>query len=118
MDQLINIRPYRPEDQNELVANAAKDNHAVYFPTFVIEKHGEIVGYFSAAVPVVLTWQDSKKMGPLDSVQEIKFIEGLLASQPFICIPCDLESPYMSFLPKAGFVEYSKPVKLFIKQRS
>ena len=118
MNQLITIRPFRPSDQEALVQNAAKDNHSVYFPTFVLEKKGEIVGYFSVAVPVVLTWQDSQKMGPLDSVQEIKFIEGLLANQPFICIPCDPDSPYMSFLPKAGYVEYSKPVKLFIKQRS
>ena len=117
MDALLKIRPYRPEDQEQLVKNAAADGHSVYFPSFVLEKNDEIVGYLSMAVPVVLSWQDSQKMGPLDSVKEIGFIEGALASQPFICIPCDPESPYMRFLPKAGYVEYSKPVKLFIKAR-
>ena len=117
MDALINIRPFRPEDGEQLVKNAAADGHAVYFPTFVIEKNHEIVGYLSTAVPVVLSWQDSKKMTAIDSLQEIKFIEGALANQPFICIPCDPESPYMRFLPKAGYVEYTKPVKLFIKVR-
>jgi hypothetical protein len=117
MDKLITIRPFKPEDRETLVKNAEADGHSVYFPTFVLEKDNEIVGYISVAVPVVLSWQDSKKMGPLDSVQEIKFIEGLMAQYPFICIPCDPESPYMSFLPKAGYVEYSKTVKLFIKAR-
>jgi hypothetical protein len=117
MDALINIRPYKPEDGPELLRNAAEDNHGVYFPQFVLEKEGRIVGYLSMAVPMVLSWQDSKRMGSLDSVQEIKFIEGALAAQPFICIPCDPESPYMRFLPKAGYVEYTKPVKLFIKAR-
>lgn len=117
MDSLINIRPFRPEDEVPLRQNAAADGHGVYFPSFVIEKDGVIVGYLSMAVPVVLSWQDSKLMKPIDSLQEIKFIEGALATQPFICIPCDPESPYMRFLPKAGYVEYTKPVKLFIKVR-
>ena len=115
MDNLINIRPFREADRQELVDNAAKDNHEVYFPSFVLEKEGCIVGYISMVVPVVLSWQDTKKMTAMDSVQEIKFIEGALAASPFICIPCDTESPYMKFLPKAGFIEYTKPVKLFIK---
>jgi hypothetical protein len=118
MDSLINIRTFRTEDMPALVANAAADNHAgVYAPTFVIEKHGEIVGYLSMAVPTVLSWQDSKKMSAIDSLQEIKFIEGFLAQSPFICIPCDMESPYNRFLPKAGYIEYTKPVKLYIKAR-
>ena len=115
MDQLINIRPFRQADGERLVANALADKHAVYFPTHVYEKDAEIVGYFSAAVPVVMTWQDSKKVKAMDSVQIIKFIEGTLVNSPFICIPCDPDSPYVGFLPKAGFVEYTKPVKLFIK---
>lgn len=116
MNQLINIRPFRESDREQLVKNAQADNgHGVWFPSFVYEKEGQIVGYFSIAVPVVLSWQDTNKMTPLDSVQCIKFIEGALAASPFICIPCDPESPYMKFLPKAGYVEYTKPVKLFIK---
>ena len=113
----INIRPFRPEDGEALVKNAEADGHGVYFPSQVIEKNGEIVGYLSLAVPIVLSWQDSKKMNAVDSIKEIGFIEGALAQSPFICIPCDPESPYMKFLPKQGYVEYTKPVKLFIKVR-
>jgi len=118
MDALITIRQFKQEDMDELVRNAANDNHAgVYCPSFVLVKEGRIVGYLSMAVPTVLSWQDSKLMNPLDSVQEIKFIEGALANSPFICIPCDTESPYNRFLPKAGYIEYTKPVKLYLKVR-
>lgn len=113
----VKIRPFRPEDQEQLVKNAAADGHSVYFPSFVLEKDGEIVGYFSTAVPVVLTWQDSKKMNAVDSIKEIGFIEGALSNFPFICIPCDPDSPYMKFLPKQGYEQYFKPINLFIKTR-
>jgi hypothetical protein len=116
MESLVAIRLFQPKDREQLEKNAKADGHSVYFPTHVLEKDGEIVGYLSLnAVPLVLSWQDTKKMGPIDSVEEIGYIKGSLQNFPFICIPCDPDSPYMKFLPKAGFVEYSKPVKLFIK---
>lgn len=111
----IKIRPWTPADQEQLVKNAAADGHGVWFPSFVLEKNNEIVGYFSVAVPIVLSWQDTKKMSALDSVKELGFIEGALANFPFVCIPCDPDSPYMRFLPKNGYIEYTKSVKLFIK---
>lgn len=117
MHNLLKIRPFRLEDNDQLVKNAAEDGHGVYFPSMVYEKDGEIVGYFSIAVPVVLTWQHSTKMTPLDSVKALGTCEGMLMNHPFMCIPCDPESPFMRFLPKAGYVEYTKPVKLFIKAR-
>lgn len=114
----IEIRKYNPEkDFNELTTVASSDNHGVYFPTHVIVKDKEIVGYLSLGVlPLVLSWQHTKKMGPLDSVKELGFIEGSLQNAPFICVPCDPESPYMKFLPKMGYTEYTKPVILFIKE--
>ena len=58
------IRQFKPADWDTLVKNAAADNHSgVYAPSVVMEKNNEIVGYLSMAVPVVLSWQDSKKMG-------------------------------------------------------
>lgn len=118
MHSNLNIRPFKPEDQEALVANAAADGHSVYCPSYVLEKDGRIVGYVSTAIPVVLSWQDSKLMKPLDSIKELGFIEGALANQPFICIPCDPESPYMRLLPNQGYSEYTKLVKLFIKIRN
>lgn len=113
----INIRPFRPEDEAALVAAAKADGHAVFFPTFVYEKNGEIVGYYSVAIPTVLCWQDSKKMGALDSVKALGHMEGQLAQFPAICVPCDPESPYMRFLPKQGYETYFKTVTLFTKRR-
>lgn len=113
----INIRPFRPEDGPALIAAAKADGHAVYFPSFVLEKDGEIVGYYSVAVPMVLSWQDSKKMNALDSIKELGHIEGALSSFPFIAIPCDPDSPYMHFLPKQGYENYFKLVNLFIKRK-
>jgi hypothetical protein len=119
MDELINIRQFKQQDWSDLVRNAEADNHSgVYAPTHILEKKKEIVGYLSMAVPTVLSWQDSKKMTAIDSLQEIKFIEGILANQPFICIPCSEESPYNRFLPKAGYIRYTKPVNLYIKVRN
>lgn len=111
----VNIRPFRPEDGPKLEAAAAKDGHAVYCPSVVYEKDGEIVGYFSIAVPVVLSWQDSEKVTSLDSMKILGTIEGTLINHPFICIPCDPDSPYMKFLPKNHYQKYFKQLELFIK---
>ncbi|MDE2097296.1 MAG: hypothetical protein KGL39_08645 [Patescibacteria group bacterium] len=114
--KLVNIRAYRHEDAHPLVTAANKDQHGVYFPSFVYEKEGQIVGYYSVAVPVVLSWQDRDKVTPLDSVKILGHIEGTLAGTKFISIPCDPESPYMRFLPQQGYTPYTKPVTLFIKE--
>lgn len=117
MSNTVNIRPFKPSDQDELVKNASEDGHSVYYPSCVIEKDGRIVGYFSVAVPMVLSWQDSQRMKPLDSVKELGTIEGVLINQPMVCIPCDPDSPFVSFLPKQGYELYFKPVNLYIKRR-
>jgi len=116
MNSLITIRPYHADDGRELNENAKADGHAVYFPSSVIVKDGRIVGYLSInQLPLILSWQDSKLMGPTDSLKEIGFIEGALINYKTFCIPCDPESPYMRFLPKAGYALYGKPVHLFLK---
>jgi len=117
MSNTIKIRPFQPEDMDKLVKAATEDGHAVYFPSFVWEKDGEIVGYSSVAVPVVLTWQHSKKMNAGDSLKALGFMEGVLSAFPFVCLPCDPESPFMRFLPKQGYQMYTKLVNLFIKPR-
>ena len=118
MDTLMKIRPFVPQDWDALVKGAEADNHAgVYAPTVVYEKEGEIVGYCSMAVPSVLSWQHTQKVKPMDSLRLLGFIEGSLATQPFIMIPCDPESPYNRLLPKAGYIQYTKPVNLYLKVR-
>jgi hypothetical protein len=113
----VNIRPFREVDRAALLASAAEDKHSVYFPSFVYEKNNEIIGYYSVAVPAVLTWQHSKKMTALDSIKVLGHVEGTLCNSPLVCFPCDPDSPYMRFLPKQGYESYFKPVNLFIKRR-
>lgn len=119
MNELIKIRPFVPEDMKVLTANALADEHSgVYFPTDVFVKGGEIVGYNSiGAIPMVLSWQHRKKMGPLDSALVLGNILGATRQFKHICLPCDPDSPYhkSGFLKKAGFTEYTKPVILYIK---
>jgi hypothetical protein len=115
MDSIIDTRPCRLDDIEQLTKNAAVDDHTVWFPQFVHVKNGELVGYFSI-MPMVVTWQDTKKFKPTDTLKGIGFIEGVLAGQQRHCFPCATNSPYMSFLPKAGYVKYTEPVELFIKQ--
>lgn len=117
MSDIITIRQCRQEDLTELLANAKEDNHAgVYLPTHVSIKDNEIVGYMSLGqFSPVLTWQHTKKVKPLDSIRLLSFMEGALSGGRAICIPCDPDSPYNRLLPKAGYVEYTKPVKLYIK---
>jgi len=120
MNDLVSIRPFRLEDDAELRVNAEKDGHSVWFPNWVLVKKvnekDTIVGYLSInMLPLVLSWQSTEYMGPSDSLEEIGFIKGALCGCKNFCIPCDPESPYMKFLPKAGFIPYTKPVHLFLK---
>lgn len=118
MDSIVTIRPYnREQDEALLLQNAKADNHAgVYCPTHVSIKNKEIVGYLSVGViPIVLTWQHSQKIGPIDSARVLGHLEGILDNYKQICLPCDPDSPYNRLLPKAGYIEYTKLVKLYIK---
>jgi len=118
MDNIVQIRPYDPKDWEELKNNAAEDNHGgIYYPSVVSIKDGKIVGYLSIAqVPMVLCWQHSQKVGPLDSVRLLGYVEGALSQYKHFCFPCDPESPYNRLLPKAGYSEYTRLVKLYIKE--
>lgn len=119
MEEVVRIRSYNHEtDFEELKRNAEADNHAgVYCPTHVSIKGNEIVGYMSIGViPIVLTWQHTEKVGPLDSLRLLGHVEGTLQQYKTFIFPCDPKSPYNRLLPKAGYLEYTIPVKLYIKQ--
>lgn len=114
----VDIRPFQPRDAEQLVKNAQEDNHAlVVAPNWVYEKNGEIVGYYSIAVPAVLSWQHTKKMHAMDSIKVLGHIEGQLGNFPMVLIPCDPASPYMGLLPKQGYQSYFKQVHLFLKEK-
>ena len=119
MNEIVTIRPYDHEKDREILKQAAeKDNHAgVYAPTHVSVKNNQIVGYLSiGVVPMILTWQHTQEVGPIDSVRILGFIEGITGQFKHICMPCDPDSPYNRLLPKAGYEKYTKEVFLYIKK--
>jgi hypothetical protein len=114
---IVDIRPFRPQDEQPLIEAAKEDGHGVFYPTWVLEKNKEIVGYYSVAVPMILCWQHSKKMNAMDSMKELGHMEGSVGGFPMVCLPCDPASPYNRFLPRQGYELYFKPVNLYIKRR-
>lgn len=67
------------EQSNRLVDAARKDNHDVYYPTHMIEKEGEVIGYFSiCSIPIVEFWMHSTKVKPIESAMMINFGENLV----------------------------------------
>lgn len=118
MKSNIKIRPFVPADWDSLIKNAAADEHSgVYYPTHVSVLDGEIVGYLSIAqLPVVLTWQHREKVKPLDSMKLLSFIQGALTSCKYHLIPCDPLSPYNTLLTREGYLQYTKPVHLYVNQ--
>jgi hypothetical protein len=118
MKSNIKIERFRPDQWDELVKNAAADEHSgVYCPTHVSMLGGEIVGYLSIAqLPVVLCWQHREKVKPLDSMKLLSFINGALSGVKFHLIPCDPVSPYNTLLEREGYVRYTKPVHLYVNQ--
>lgn len=69
MEQLPVMRTLLNEDELEqLVQAAARDNHLVLSPTFVIEKAGEIVGYIGLnSSPTFQGWFDTQRISARDS---------------------------------------------------
>lgn len=118
MKSNIKIEPFNPKDWDELVKNAAADEHSgVYCPTHVSKLDGEIVGYLSIAqLPVVLCWQHREKVKVMDSLKLIHYIQGALSGYKFHLIPCDPVSPYNTLLERESYVKYTKPVHLYVNQ--
>jgi hypothetical protein len=118
LSHIMRIRRARQEDLPALQAAAAEDNHGIYTPTHVCTRAGEVVGYMSmGAIPVLLTWQHTQRVKVRDSIHMLAFAEDSLRDQGAsqLIIPVDAKSPYLSYLPKAGYVEAEGVTKVFIK---
>jgi hypothetical protein len=78
-DKLITIRKLLPEDIEGLRHAATEDNHILLFPTHVVIKDGQYIGYFSiASIPLTEFWMHSTKSSPRDSSIAIKWAESLV----------------------------------------
>ena len=70
----LRIRPHQPSDAARLIAAAQQDRHHVLAPTFVIEKHDDIVGYVGFHLPIWQGWADTRQMATRDSLEVFDFV--------------------------------------------
>lgn len=106
MDNIAKVRPMTAQDQEALVKAAERDNHPVFAPTHVVEKHETIVGYLSLGViPTVILWLDSKEVKAIDSVVVGATFENIMRAQGFqnAIVLCDKTSPFHSKMEKTGY---------------
>lgn len=94
------IRPPRPEDLPVLREGARADDHGVAPVTWVVEKNGESVGYFSVS-PSVLAWLSTKRLVARDTFHLINTVENLHG--PLISFPVPKASPMHEQMERLGF---------------
>ena len=98
--------PITPSELQALVAAAAEDKHTVLFPTHVIRRGEEIVGYLSiCATPIVNVWAHSKKVNALQSVRLMHKLDDELKKNGVgtYIMPCSKDSPYYPHMQKLGY---------------
>lgn len=102
------------EDELEKVKElAASDDHVTLFPTHVVEREGEIIGYISlGAIPTVNLWMHSEKVQARDSVHIMGQIDAIMndSGMNMYYMPCDGKSPFYPVMEKFGFKRIMKTV--------
>lgn len=89
-----------------LVAEAARDQHRVIWPTHLAIKQGEIAGYASlGTVALVNLWSHSQRMTNRDSITLWREMEQKARAIGFqaICVPCAEHSPFRPLMPRMGY---------------
>jgi len=107
------VRRIREDEHEKLSQLAAADNHIVLFPTHVVEKAGEIVGYLSiGAIPTVNLWMDSERVKASDSIAVLGQLDAIMDDSGIATyfMPCDEKSPYYRVMEKLGFEPIFKSV--------
>lgn len=120
---MFSIRPLSTQQQfAALNEAAAADNHAVLFPSHVIQNaDGAIVGYFSLVrMPVVNVWTSTKETTAKETLHLLSAMDGMLADllkanpDPTYAMPCAEDSPYFDLMEKMGYKKLGKTV-MFLK---
>lgn len=119
LEHKVRIRPWTPDDEAELGAAAARDNHGVAAPTHVVLKEGKIIGYLSInKVPTVLLWLDTKQTKVRDTIDIVNCYENLIAAfgWPGFLLPMQNNSPVKPFVEQAGYVLASPDTTVYFKK--
>lgn len=102
------LRPIAAADITPLTKAAEEDGHQVFAATHVVEKDGQLIGYFSiGAIPTVLVWMDSKKSSAADSLIMNNSIDNFLRLQGVreMVVLCTDTSPFYAKMGKLGFAK-------------
>lgn len=114
----LKVRPYHPElDATALDAAAAADAHSPLNPTHVIERRGEIIGYFGVnSLPLFRLWFHSEKMKAGDSTRLLFMIENhyRMAGVDVLGTLINTGSPFYPVAARGGYVE-NLGDRLFLK---
>lgn len=95
------VRPFREGDLPVLVEAAKEDKHIVLPPGLVVEKQGEVCGYFHTS-PSTFAWLSTKKLTPRDTFHLVNTVENLIAS-PVLQWPIPKESPLHGQMEAMGY---------------
>lgn len=114
----LKVRPYHAESDALALAAAAKaDNHVPLNPTHVIERDGEIVGYFGVnSLPLYRLWFHSEKMSASASTRLLFMIENhfRMAGVGIVGTVINTNSPFYPVAARGGYLECSGD-RLFLK---
>lgn len=104
---MIEITPLKDELQlRALYHNAQEDGHLPLYPSHLVTKQDEIVGYLSLArMPIFLAWLHTQKINAHESYRVLKNGEKLLrdAGHSSVILPCAKSSPFFEFLPRLNY---------------
>lgn len=107
LDHFPTMRPLRDaEELKALQELAAADDHLVLAPTFVVTKHGRIVGYIGLnSLPMFQGWFDQERMGPRDSLTVFNAVENHVRMQggKHLALLLPLSSPFCGHTESIGY---------------
>ena len=108
------VRPLSNQAElEELQAAADRDKHQVLFPTHIVRKAGEIVGYASVcAAPIMFVWLDSKRVKTRETLMLLALGENLARAKgvQILLMPCAEDSPFSPLMTGMGFEIVGKTV--------
>jgi hypothetical protein len=111
------IVPYSPDLMRELVDAASDDGHCIMYPSHVVKRDEQIIGYGSICVmPVAQCWLHSKFVTPRESLILHRQLDSIVKSTGHnsVITLCTEKSPFYPVMPKLGYTKLF-PTTLFIK---
>ena len=86
-----------------LAAAAAADGHAVYAPTHLVQRDGQIVGGLSlGGLPLLFLWLDTQRVTPRETYQVWSAAAAELRGRGPVIVPCTDASPLRPYLERLG----------------